>query len=55
MVIFGESVVGYFSAASSGMYFSTGSSSDNLPPSRSLRMHSAVKLLVIDAMRNTVS
>ena len=37
-----------------GTYFSAGSSSESLPSSRSLRIAIAVKLLVIDAMRNTV-
>ncbi|HET9425335.1 MAG TPA: serine hydrolase domain-containing protein, partial [Gemmatimonadaceae bacterium] len=53
IVIFGESVVGYVSPASSGTYRSAGSSSDSCPSSRSLRIAIAVKLLVIDAMRNT--
>ena len=39
----------------SGTYFSAGSSSDSLPASRSERMATAVKLLVIEAMRKTVS
>ena len=38
IVNFGESVVGYFSAASSGTYFSAGSSSESFPSSRSLRI-----------------
>ena len=54
-MIFGESVVGYFSDASSGTYFSTGSSSESLPSSRSSRTDIAVKLLVIEAIRKTVS
>ena len=55
MVIFGASVVGYFSPAISGTYFSAGSSSDSFPSSRSFRIEIAVKLLVIEAMRNTLS
>ena len=51
----GESLVGYTSPFSSGTYRSAGSSSDSLPSSRSFRIDIAVKLLVIDAMRNTVS
>src|SRR5262245_33507419 len=54
-VILGASVVGYLRAAISGTYFSAGSSSASLPSSRSLRIDIAVKLFVIDAMRNTVS
>ena len=53
MVIFGESLVGYSSAFSSGTYRSAGSSSDSRPSSRSRMMAIAVKLLVIEAMRNT--
>ena len=40
--------------ANSGIHFATGSSSDSFPSSRSFRIASAVKLLVIDAMRNAV-
>ncbi len=50
----GESDVGYLRRRSSGTYFSAGSSSESLPASRSWRIESAVKLLVIDAMRKTV-
>src|SRR6478672_6469047 len=50
----GESLVGYVRPASSGTQFSARSSSESFPSSRSLRIASAVKLLVIDAMRNTV-
>jgi len=55
IVIRAESLVGYRRAFSSGTYFSAGSSSDSLPSSRSARIDIAVKLFVIDAMRNTVS
>ena len=54
-MITGESAVGYFRFASSGMYFAAGSSSCSLPASRSLRIDIAVKPFVIDAMRNLVS
>ena len=52
-MIFGESLVGYFRPLSSGTYFSAGSSSESLPSSRSRMIAIAVKLLVIEAMRNT--
>ena len=52
-MILGESLVGYASAFSSGTYFSAGSSSESFPSSRSRMMAIAVKLLVMDAMRNT--
>ena len=51
----GVSRVGNSMRANSGIHFDTGSSSDSLPSSRSFRIASAVKLLVIDAMRNAVS
>ena len=51
----GASLVGYVRPVSSGTYRSAGSSSESFPSSRSLRMAIAVKLLVIEAMRNTVS
>src|SRR5260221_200940 len=55
MVMTGASLVGYRSPASSGTYFAAGSSSDSFPSSRRLRMAMAVKLFVMEAMRNTVS
>src|SRR5262245_47887035 len=39
----------------SGMYVSSGSSSDNLPASRRAMISTAVKVLLIDATRNWVS
>ena len=51
----GVSRVGSSMRANSGSHFATGSSSDSLPSSRSFRIASAVKLLVIDAIRNTVA
>ena len=54
-MIFGESLVGYLRAFISGTYFSAGSSSASFPSSRSFKMAIAVKLFVIEAMRNTVS
>ena len=47
--------VGISIRANSGIHFATGSSSDSLPSSRSLRIASAVKLFVIDAIRKAVS
>jgi hypothetical protein len=55
MVMRGESPVGYVRALSSGTCRSAGSSSASLPSSRRLRIAIAVKLFVIEAMRNTVS
>ncbi len=40
--------------ANSGSHFETGSSSDSLPSSRSFRIARAVKLFVMEAMRNAV-
>jgi hypothetical protein len=51
----GESVVGYARFFSSGTYRSARSSSDSLPSSRSFRIAIAVKLFVIEAIRNTES
>src|SRR4051794_41162381 len=51
----GESLVGYARCVSSGTYRSAGSSSESFPSSRSLRIATAVKLFVIEAIRNTVS
>ena len=53
-MILGESLVGYLSPFSSGTYFSAGSSSDSRPSSRSRMIAIAVKLFVIEAMRNTL-
>jgi len=50
----GVSRVGSSMRANSGSHFATGSSSDSFPSSRSFRIARAVKLLVIDAIRNTV-
>ena len=46
--------VGSSMRANSGIHFDTGSSSDSLPSSRSLRIARTVKLFVIEAMRNSV-
>ena len=51
----GVSRVGRSIRANSGIHRDTGSSSDSRPSSRSFSTASAVKLLVIDAMRNAVS
>src|SRR6185437_12832221 len=51
----GESALGSARPASSGTYSRTGSSSRSAPASRSARIVDAVKLLVIEAMRNTVA
>ncbi len=55
MVIGGVSRVGRSIVANCGIHRDTGSSSDSRPSSRSSSTASAVKLLVIDAMRNAVS
>ena len=54
-VISGESFVAFGIPASSGTHFATASSRESLPSSRSLRIASAVKLFVMDAIRKTVS
>ncbi len=46
--------VGSSMRANCGIHLDTGSSSDSLPSSRSFSTASAVKLLVIEAMRNAV-
>ena len=55
MVSDGVSRVGRSIRANSGIHRDTGSSSDSRPSSRSFSTARAVKLLVIDAMRNAVS
>ena len=55
MVIGGESAVGAPGPPSSGTQRPTGSSSRSRPSSRSSRTAAAVKLLVIEAIRKTLS
>ena len=55
MVRGGVSLVGSSIRANCGIHRDTGSSSDSRPSSRSFSTASAVKLLVIEAMRNAVS